>query len=103
MRKLVYLASARRNFADILASITRESGSLAIGRGFVDVLRQQCRKLASLPVTMGRARTELRSDIRRFAFKNYVIFFRCEGDAFKVVNVLGRHRVVAACFRNDDG
>jgi hypothetical protein len=30
VRQLVYLASARRDFADILEYITRESGSLAI-------------------------------------------------------------------------
>jgi len=48
VRQLVYLASARRDLADILDYITRASGSLAIGRRLVDVLRQQCRKLASL-------------------------------------------------------
>jgi toxin ParE1/3/4 len=101
VRRLVYLASARRDFADILEYITRESGSLAIGRGFVDLLRMQCRKLASLPGTLGRPRPELRPDIRSFPFKGYVIFFRYEGDLFEAVNVLEGHRDIIGYFRND--
>jgi hypothetical protein len=54
----------------------------------VDALRQQCRRLASLPGTLGHPRPELRPDIRSFAFKNYVIFFRYEGDTLEVVNIL---------------
>jgi len=98
VRKLVYLAAAQRDFLDILEFITRESGNLAIGRGFTDVLRAQCRKLASLPGTLGRARPELRPDIRSFAFKGYVIFFRYEGDTFEVVNVLEGHRDMLGYF-----
>lgn len=101
MRRLVYLASARRDFARVLEYITKESGSLAIGRGFVDLLRMQCRKLASLPGTLGRARPELRPDIRSFPFKGYVIFFRYAADTFEVVNVLEGHRDVVAYFQND--
>lgn len=101
MSQLVYLASARSDFADILEYITRESGSLAIGRGFVDVLRQQCRKLASLPGTLGRSRPELRPDIRSFAFRGYVIFFRYDGARFEVVNVREGHRDIITYFRDD--
>jgi hypothetical protein len=36
VRRLVYLAPARRDLADIFDYITRRSGSLAIGQGFVD-------------------------------------------------------------------
>jgi len=101
VRQLVYLAAARRDFADILDHISRESGSLAIGRGFVDLLRMQCRKLASLPGTLGRPRPELRPDIRSFPFKGYVIFFRYAGGRFEVVNVLEGHRDIVTYFRND--
>ena len=101
MRQLVYLASARRDFSGILDYITRESDSLAIGRGFVDVLRNQCKKLASLPGTLGRPRPELRPDIRSFAFKGYVIFFRYQGEVFEVVNVLEGHRDIITYFRDD--
>ena len=101
MRRLVYLAPARRDLADIQEYITRRSGSLAIGQGFVDLLREQCKKLASLPGTLGRSRPELRPDIRSFAFKGYVIFFRYEGTTFDVVNVLEGHRDVVTYFRDD--
>jgi toxin ParE1/3/4 len=100
VRQLVYLASARRDFTDILEYITRESGHLSVGRGFVDVLREQCRKLASLPGTLGRSRPELRSDIRSFPFKGYVIFFRYVEETFEVVNVLEGHRDIDAYFRD---
>ncbi len=101
MRRLVYLAAAHRDLAKILEYITRESGSLAIGRGFVDLLRMQCRKPASLPGTLGRARPELQPDIRSFPFKGYVIFFRYVGDRFEVVNVLEGHRDIVAYFRTE--
>ncbi len=101
MRKLVYLAAAQRDFADILDYITKESGSLAVGRGFTNIIRQQCKKRASLPGTLGRARPELRADMRSFPFKGYVIFFRYEGDAFEVVNVLEGHRDILGYFKDN--
>jgi plasmid stabilization system protein ParE len=73
VRRLVYLASARRDLVEILEYITRQSGSVAVGRRFVDRLRRQCAKLAALSGTLGRARPELRPDIRSFPFKGYVI------------------------------
>jgi plasmid stabilization system protein ParE len=101
VRQLILLDSALADFVSILDYISRESGSRVIGRGFVDTLQNQCRKLASLPGTLGRPRPELRPGIRSFAFKGYVIFFRYEGDTFEVVNVLEGHRDVTAYFRDD--
>jgi plasmid stabilization system protein ParE len=72
----------------ILDHITRESGHLAIGRWFVGTLRQKCRDLAALPGTLGRARPELRPDLRSFAFTGYVILFRYIGEAFEVSNII---------------
>jgi hypothetical protein len=37
--RLVYLASARRDFEDILEYITKQSGNLVVGKRFADVLR----------------------------------------------------------------
>lgn len=92
MRRLVYLSSARQDFRDILRYITQESGDRAIARGFVDRLQRQCGKLAALPGALGRARPELRPDIRSFAYQGYVIFFRYQGETFEVVKVLEGHR-----------
>jgi plasmid stabilization system protein ParE len=92
VRQLVYLASARRDLADIFDYIARESGSRVIGRRFIETLRAQCRKMAALPTILGRPRPELRSDIRSAPFKGYTIFFRYEPDTFEVVVVLEGHR-----------
>jgi toxin ParE1/3/4 len=100
VRRLILLDSALADFASILDYITRESGSRVIGRGFVDRLQNQCKKLASLPGTLGRPRPELRPDIRSFAFNGYVIFCRYEGATFEVVNVFEGHRDIITYFRD---
>lgn len=92
MRRLVYLAAAQRDLASILRYITRESGSLTVGRGFVGQLRRHCARLASLPGSIGRARPELRADIRSSACKGYVVFFRYRDDLLEVVSILEGHR-----------
>ena len=69
--------------------------------GVPTAIWMQWRKLASLPGTLGRARPELRPDIRSFPFKGYVIFFRYAADTFERVNVLEGHRDVVAYFQND--
>jgi plasmid stabilization system protein ParE len=96
--RLSYLGSARQDLVHILRHITTQSGSLAIGQDFVAALRQKCRHLAGLPGHMGRPRPELREDIRSFAFRGYVIFFRYIGDRFDVVNILEGHRDIDAYF-----
>ncbi len=102
MRRLVFLASARRDLADILEYVTRESGSLAVGRGFAGRLRRQCEKLASLPGTLGRARPELSAGIRSSSFKGYLIFFRYAEDSLEIVNVIEGHRDLARLFDDSD-
>jgi len=101
VRRLIYLAAAERDLVSILAYITRESGSLAIGRGFTDQVQAHCAKLASLPGTLGRARPELRPDIRSSIYKNYVVFFRYREDALEVVNILEGHRDIKTFFSED--
>jgi plasmid stabilization system protein ParE len=98
VRRLVYLDSARDDLIQIFAYITRESGSQEIGRGFVKTLRDQCGKLATLPGSLGIARTELRPNLRSFAFKGYVILFRYGGDRFEVVNIIEGHRDIEGMF-----
>jgi len=101
MRRLVYLASAQRDLDDILDYLAKESTSVAIGLKFTGRLRAQCRKLATLPGTLGRARPELRADIRSFAFKGYVIFFRYETDKLVVVKIVEGQRDIDAMFKDD--
>lgn len=102
MARLKYLDSAKQDFIDILRYITRESGSLVVGQRFVSALRQKCRHIASLPGTMGRERPELRPDIRSFAFRGYVLFFRYVDDSFEVVNVIEGHRDIESHFEHSE-
>ena len=96
--RLVYLDSAKQDLIDILRYIARESGSIATGQQFVSLLRHKCRHLAGLPGHMGRPRPELRPDIRSFAFRGYVLFFRYAGETFEVVNILEAHRDIDGGF-----
>lgn len=98
LARLVYLDSAKQDLVDTLHYIARESGSLATGQQFVSVLRHKCRHLAGLPGHMGRPRSELRPDIRSFAFRGYVLFFRYVGETFEVVNILEAHRDIDGGF-----
>ena len=99
MPRLRILPSAQSDLVNILEFVTRESGSLVTGQRFVGALRQKCRELSALPATIGRARPELRPDIRSFAFKGHVIFFRYQPDAFEVVNIIEGHRDIDALFK----
>lgn len=98
MRQLLYSRAADRDFIAIARFIRDGSGSRQAGTEFVNLLRQQCRRLAALPGTLGRARPELRPDMRSFAVRGYLIFFRYEGSAVEIVRIIERHRDLAAQF-----
>ena len=101
MRRLVFLSAARTDLADILEYVTRQSGNVDLALRFVDLLRQKCRHLASLPGTLGRSRPELRPDLRSHPYKGYIIFFRYLDDSFEVVSVLHASRDIDAHFNPD--
>ena len=99
MRRATFLGGVRADFLEILTYIADQSGSVAVGEAFVRELRAKCHKLAALDASVGRARPELRADIRSFPYKGYVIFFRYVGERFEVVNILERHRDIESRFR----
>ena len=101
MRQLIFLDSARADIAQIYAYIEEKSGSSETAERFTRELNMQCRRLATLPVTLGRARPELRADIRSFVFKNYLIFFRYTNEAVEIVNIVEGHRDLLAFFADD--
>lgn len=98
MRALVYTEAAKQDLLEILDYIATESGYVASGLRFTAQLREQCSKLADLPGTLGRARPELRPDIRSFAFKGHVIFFRYFPDVLEIINILEGHRDIENYF-----
>ncbi len=102
MRRLIYLASVKRDLLDILAYLAEESGSVTVAQGFVAQLRSRCRALASKPGTLGRARPELHPEIRSVAHKGYVVFFRYVEDRLEVVNILEGHRDIDSHFADSD-
>ena len=101
MRRAVFLASVQADLVRILSYIARMSGSVTVAQRFVWELRDYCHHLASLPGTLGRARPELRPDLRSVPYKNYVIFFRYVDDHFEVVNILEGHRDIIAYFDDE--
>ena len=74
---------------------------MAVAAGFVGRLRQQCKKLALLPGTLGRARPELGQGLRSFAIRGYIIFFRYEANTLVVINIVEGHRDMHALFTDD--
>jgi plasmid stabilization system protein ParE len=102
MRRLRYTEAALDNISDIADYIAHSSGSATIARDFTLKIRRRCVDLASLPGTLGRDRSELRSDLRSLAFKSYVIFFRYTGEALEIVAILEGHRDTVAYFRDDE-
>lgn len=102
MRRASFLASVRADLLAILSYIAEASGDVAAAEAFVAKLRAQCHKLASYETVMGRARPELRHDLRSFPFRGYVIFFRYVDTRFEVVNILSAHRDIDFVFGQED-
>jgi toxin ParE1/3/4 len=99
--RLRWLPSAQADLVAILEFVALQSGSVEIGLRLVGDLRRKCLELSGLPATIGRARPELRSDIRSFPHKGYVIFFRYVDGRFEVVNIIQGHRDIDAMFQDD--
>ena len=98
MRRVIFLAAVEADLLAVLEHVADVTSNVAIAEFFVGELRDKCRKLASLGVTLGRPRPELGMDIRSFPFKNYVIFFRYAADRFEVITILHGHRDIEAAF-----
>lgn len=100
-RLLRYTTTALEDLAHCASYVGEVSGSRKVARALVAALREQCARLARLPGALGRPRPELRPDMRSFAFKSYVIFFRYLGDTVEIVRILERHRDIVARFDQD--
>lgn len=98
VRNLVYTASAEEDFNDVLRYIVEQSRDIETALGFVERLRARCRRIASLPGTLGSARAELMADVRSVSEQGYVIFFRYLPEHVEIIHVLEGHRDVASQF-----
>lgn len=105
MRRLRILDSARRDIAEIYAYVEQRSGNASVAERFARQIKQineQCRQLARLPGTLGRARPELRPDLCSAPFKGYVIFFRyLDEDVLEIIRIIEGHRDIPALFAGD--
>ena len=98
-RRLRYTSQARASLRDLSIYLAEASGGSADARRFIAELRSKGRHLASLPGMLGRDRSELRPDLRSFAFRDRVIFFRYVGDdLFEIVDVIDGRRDIDAAF-----
>jgi plasmid stabilization system protein ParE len=100
--RLRYTADAQADILDILEFIARQSGSQKAALKFTGQLRRKCADLAALPGQMGRMRAELQGDMRSYAFRGYVIFFRYVDGVFEVLNVLEGHRDFDTHFNEEE-
>jgi len=96
--KLSFTDQSLDDIAAIASYIGQVSGSAKIGERFAGELIAKCESLASLGGQLGRARPELRPEIRSAADKNHVIFFRYRDVVLEVVNVLEGHRDIDSFF-----
>jgi toxin ParE1/3/4 len=102
VRRIRYLASARRDISEIYHYIESRSESSVTAERFVSRLRAQCLHIAELPTMLGRPRPELRPDLRTFSFQGYLIVLRYVGEVVEIVNIFEGHRDIEAIFRKDD-
>jgi toxin ParE1/3/4 len=79
---------AGRSLEEIAEYIGKLSGEPERGAAFVSRLRAQCEKLAALPGSIGRPRTDLAPDARSFVFGNYSIVFRYGADTIDILDVV---------------
>jgi toxin ParE1/3/4 len=98
MYHLRYLEQAKDDLIQIKRYIARESGSHEIAIRYTEKLRRECRRLAGLPGTMGRARPELAEGIRSIPYGNYVILFRYSGSYLEIVSIIEGHRDLEEIF-----
>lgn len=98
MYELRYLEQARADLVRIKRYIAKESGSNDLALKYTEKLRQQCRKLAELPGTMGRARPELMEDVRSFPHDSYIILFRYRGSLLEIISIIEGHRDIEELF-----
>jgi toxin ParE1/3/4 len=85
MGRYTLLRRAQSDLRDIRDFILRDNPARAVS--FVDELLDRSQLLADNPL-MGRARTNLRPELRSFPHGDYVIFYRPPAGGVTIVRVL---------------
>ena len=93
MRRLVYSPKAEIDLIDIVDYVADITGDDALAYGAARRLDEQCKRLASLPGTLGRSRPDLGEGLRTFPHLGYAIVFRYVGeDTFEVTRIVSGKR-----------
>jgi len=89
---------AATDILDIWDHIAEDS--LTQADRWVDRLDEKLRLIATQPL-MGRARAEVRKDLRSFPFGRYVIFYVAIKDGIDIVRVLHSARDIDIAFQDE--
>ncbi len=84
--RVVFSAAAKADLIEIGDFIAEDSRKRA--RTFVDELVVCCRQLATMPRAFPLVPHQKDTGVRRRPYRDYVIFYRIEGEAVQVLHVL---------------
>lgn len=102
MRHAEYTPGARADLNEIFEYLAEEMASSDRAFVIIDRIEAQCRKIASLPILVGRPRAELRANLRSFPFHSWIIFFQYFADKVEIVNIIHSARDIDALFNPAD-
>ena len=85
MKEPLFSPMAVEDLQSILDYIARDNTRAAAS--FVETLKEKCRTLARFPL-LGASREHLIEGLRVFPVRNYVIYYRPEGDTVRIERVL---------------
>lgn len=101
MWNLNFTESGREDLDAIAVYIAQSSGSRRTALQQKKKLTARCKKLAGLPQTMGRDRSDLAPGLRSVTEGSYVILFRYVDETLEIVNVIEGDRDFPAIFADD--
>ncbi len=90
--------AARRDFEEIGRYVAAESHSFAVAEKLLKSLNIRCERYAIRPL-MGEVCPELGIDVRRFVFRNYLVFYRPFVGGIEILRVLHASRDLDSVWR----
>lgn len=96
MPQCVILLSAEDDLDQIWEFIARDNPQNA--DRFVDLIYDFCNDTLATQPMMGLSRSVIEPELRSFAFRNYIIFYRPIEDGVEIFHVYESHRDIDALF-----
>ena len=104
MRRVVLMAQAVDDLADIHTMIVEASSHVDVADRFIDDIEARCLRIAELPSLIGRPRPEFGHDLRSLPHGNYLLFMRYRGkDILEIVAVVHAARDLDVYFDETPG